>query len=96
MKVTKQETKTYTNTVTTGYVCDLCKKEYDDNWNGDQFEEVETTVRFSVVASFPDTRYTLKAIEFHICPKCFEDRLMLALELDGVEPKWNNFDPLDE
>lgn len=70
-----------------GLTCDLCKKEFDDEWNAEhRFDVLETEVSMTTGSRYPDGWDTYTTT-FDICPGCFKTVLVPLLKEKGAEPR---------
>lgn len=68
-------------------VCDLCKQEFKgDGWGARGFDILETTIKIRQGHSYGSEGGNIQEREYHICPKCFREKLEPWLKSQGAEP----------
>ena len=93
MKKEKEITKSYKTTLVESVTCDLCGVENNDantfcqtvNWASDTYAKEEVGVFIAEGNVYPEGGYK-EVIEFHICPKCFKDKVIPWLKENGASP----------
>lgn len=91
----QHEQRTVTKIVeeTVSVTCDLCKQVYENardvlagiEWADTRYEIDNTCVQASEGSSYPDGGNEVHTI-YHICPKCFREKLVPWLTSQGVDP----------
>jgi len=67
--------------------CDLCGIKGDDeiNWPNDDYNVIETEINIVMGDRYPESGDGTK-IQYHICPECFKNKLMIWLREQGAIP----------
>lgn len=86
----KQEERVVTVT------CDLCGAEGKPNyegadWTTESYSTNETHVRWKKGSSYPEGG-SGEQYDVHVCPKCFEERLLPWLRTQGAAPIAEEYD----
>lgn len=84
MKIIKETKRVCHDTYVEEVVCDICKaSSKSDSWYIDTFTSTETSISYKETTCYPDDYWT-RGVSVDICPKCFENKLIPWLKVQGV------------
>lgn len=73
-------------------ICDLCGKEHrvcggdrEADWDDDTYEVAKVIVSIETGAHYPECHHT-ETKQLHICPLCFEKKVLPWFKSQGAEP----------
>ena len=82
----------YEKEVVKSVTCDLCDKVFDnESWDCAIYKTKETSVYMELGSSYHGGGDCTKT-EFHICPSCFETKLMVWLNSQKAQPTITELD----
>jgi len=86
----------YKATRTCAVVCDLCQKEKSyprdvSDWSTNSYDVSEVIVSMNLGTAYPEC-YWGEITSFHICPECFENKLIPWFHVNGNAPTVEEYD----